>query len=334
MPACKICPVIALGIPQFCGRDCPVPYSLSGVGITQSLLGSFQTCRRRFLFDINRWCKPDAALKFEYGNMNHEILDKVYTGFRLGNFGYDDLVDVITDAIDKYTFTRVWSDEAIEIAKAKSQAVMECYIIVFKTDFTEMRFEEVEGVFEITWCGFKLRGKKDGRFRDKNGGGWHIEHKNYGYIQEDILPMLLSFDLQNLLYMLVDQIEFMRLLKGVLYNILRNPQVRKKDGGPNDVYMKLKKDIMADPRHYFIRYEIPYMPSQLKQFEAELFEKLTDLNSILQGDPGKVFNRMYKNEHACESPYRCDFINACATGNMIGYVQSPNLFEELQVIKC
>lgn len=329
MPACKLCRVCTLGIPAYCGKDYPVKYSLEQVGLTQSLLGTFQTCRRRFLFKLNRWGKPDAELKFGYGTMVHEVLDKVYTGFRLGAFTYGDLIDVITAQIDKFQFGAVWSIEASEIAKAKAQAMLECYIMVYKKDFVEMRFEEVEGVFGVQWEGITLRGKKDGRFRDKNKGIWHIEHKNYGYIKEAILPLILTFDLQNLLYMLVDAIENTRLIKGVLYNILRNPDVRKKDGGPHEVYVKLKQDIMKDAPHYFIRYEIPYSQAQLAQFEVELKEKVNDLKAIIGGDTSKVFNRMYKNEHACESPYTCDFINACSTGSMVGYTQTAKFFEEL-----
>lgn len=330
MPACKLPPpACTMRFPLTCGKDCPVPYSLSEVGITQSLLGSFQTCRRRFLFDVNRWSRPDAALKFEYGTMVHEVLDRMYTGFTNKEFKYGDLVDVITAAIDAYRFSAVWSEEAAEIARAKAQAMLECYILVHQNDFSELRFEEVEGVFAVMWRGFKLRGKKDGRFRAKDKSVWHIEHKNYSRITEDIMPMLLTFDLQNLLYLLADMVENKRLLSGVLYNILRNPEVRKKDGTAADLYKVLKEKIMADPRHYFIRYEIPYDRKALDQFEVELFEKLSDLDAIVKDNPARHFVRCYKNEHACESPYRCDYVNVCASGSMFGLVQTPKLFEEL-----
>lgn len=332
MPACKISPLVSsLRVPSHCGIDQPGPYTLSSVGITQSLLGSFQMCRRRFLLSINRWRYPGDGIKFGYGSMAHEVLDKMYTGFMKKAFTYSDLGEVVTVELDNYDLGKAWRAEDAEMAKAKAQAMLECYILVYKRDFTELRFEAVEEPFNLMWQGFRLRGKKDGRFRDRNKGVWNMEHKNYSQIKEDSLPLVLSYDLQNLFYMLADKIQYGRLLNGVLYNILRNPEVRKKDGGPHEVYKVLKEKIMHDPKHYFIRYELPYGPGDMAQFEGELNYKLQEIEDLLTVPPEEQFCRFYKNERACLAPYACEFMNACATGRLTGYEKSPRFYNELVV---
>ena len=318
----------SLTIPDNCGKGVEMPYTLQTVGISQSLLGSFQTCRRKWLFEINRWRSPDTARKTEYGSLVHEILDKIYTGFSTGKFKYGDLVDVIRVNNDKYKFPPVFRADEVELHKAKAQAVLECYINWYKKDFTEMRFEAVEESFTVKFQDWILRGKKDGRYRDKNNKPWHIEHKNYSKINESIMMLVLTFDLQNLLYMLADWIEYQRYLMGVKYNILRNPEVRKVNT-PFELYNYVKENITKDPKYYFIRYEIPYTPGQLDAFSKELYFKLKDIDDIINSPKNEQFLRCYKNEKGCSAPYACDFVNACSTCSMRGYVQKPVLFEEL-----
>jgi hypothetical protein len=326
MPAVKLPTLInTLSIPS--------NYSLQVQGTTQSLLGDWQTCRKRWLYEINRFSSPEIMLKTQYGDMNHCVLERLYDDFRLGYIKYGDFIDVITETIAGYKFSKMWTEHGAEIARAKAQAVMENYIVYYKRDFDEMRLEQPEREFEIDWRGFIIRGKIDGNFRDKNGGGWNFEHKNYSWINEDLMCLTLSFDLQNLFYIIADRTEYHRVLKGTLYNILRNPTVRKKDGGPAEVYKKLVEDIRKDPKHYFIRYEIPYTPVMISEFEGELYEKLSELQSVMLCPKDLHFCKCYKNEHACERPYRCDFINACATRTMIGYAKNPILFPELKKYK-
>jgi hypothetical protein len=332
MAALKIVPAInTLTIPTDCGKGLHIPYTLEDVGVTQSLMGKFQSCRRSWLLAINRWELPSAGKYMGYGSMVHEVLDKMYSSVSSGDIRVEELPELITAAIDAYDMGKSWSAEDAEMQKAKAQAILECYIIVFKKDFVELRFEAVEEQFDIKWNGVRLRGKVDGKFRDKNGGGWNMEHKNYSKIVEDTLSLVLTYDLQNLFYMLADKVTHGKLLKGVLYNILRNPEVRKMDGGPAEVYKMLKDKVMKDPRHYFIRFELPYGKPDMSQFEEELEYKILDMKGIINGNKNEQFSRCYKNERVCTSPYTCEYIGACASKSLFGYRQQPSLFNELPV---
>jgi hypothetical protein len=332
MAALKMVPAInSITIPTDCGDGLHIPYTLEDVGITQSMLTKFQTCRRAWLLSINRWELPEAGKYMGYGSMVHEVLDKMYTAVSSGDIRQEELPDLITQSIDAYDMGKAWSAEDTEMQKAKAQAILECYIIIFKKDFGELRFEAVEEQFDIKWNGIRLRGKVDGKFRDKNGGGWNMEHKNYSKIVEETLSLCLTFDLQNLFYMLADMVTHGKMLKGVLYNILRNPEVRKMDGGPAEIYRMLKDKVMKDPRHYFIRYELPYGKPDMSQFEEELYHKLADIQFVIGAGKLAQFSMCYKNERACTSPYTCEYIGACASKSLMGYVQKPSLFNELPV---
>lgn len=332
MAALKIAQQLnSLTIPTDCGVNLHIPYTLQDVGITQSLLTKFQMCRRAWLLTINRWELPESGKYMGYGTMVHEVLDKMYTAVSSGEIRVEELPDLITAAIDEYDLGRAWSAADAEMQKAKAQAILECYIIVFKKDFAELRFEAVEQQFDIKWDGIRLRGKVDGKFRDKNGGVWNMEHKNYSKIVEETLSLVLIYDLQNLFYMLADRIAHGKLLQGVLYNILRNPEVRKMDGGPAEVYKMLKDKVMKDPRHFFIRYELPYGKPDMDQFEEELKWKLNDINDIIVAPKCQQFSRCYKNERACTAPYTCEYIGACASKSLLGYRKAPSLFHELLV---
>jgi hypothetical protein len=311
-------------IPEDCGNNFKVPYSLQEVGITQSLFGQWKTCRRKFLFSINRWT-PRGIMKFEYHSMMHYLLEILYACKK----GGDVATTTVLASLDPYKLNS--APREVEIQKAIAEVMISEYILYYGKDFKEKRFESVEGLFEILLENYILRGKKDGRFRDKIGGRWHIEHKNYGVIDTDYLLKHLSFDFQNMFYALADLVEFNKLLKGVLYNIIRKPKTGKVTSIV-DMMKDLRKKIHKDPRHYFVRFEIPYNVREINQFKTDLLFQLRELEINLiraQKQPKLALLYFYKNESACNAGYQCEFLNACSTGNFNGYCRRKDMFPEL-----
>ena len=300
----------------------PKTYSLQNVGITQSLLSTWKTCRRKFLFSINRWERIEND-RFAYHSMMHYLLEVLYSNQSCK-------LATILEELNKYKLPG--KPNEIETMKAVAQVMISNYIMHYKKDFVEKRFESVEGKFSIKFGDYLLLGKKDGRFRDKQGGRWHIEHKNYARIDEDFLMQHLSFDLQNMFYALADLIEFKKPLKGVLYNIIRKPETRK-ERSTQELYQHLEKEVSKNHEYYYIRYEIPYALSEIEEFKLSLNIQLDELDEILKlciGFPShERLAKFYKNESACDGKYRCPFLGACSTGNMCGYRQRKVLFPEL-----
>jgi hypothetical protein len=299
-------------------KDLKVPrdYSLQITGITQSLLSTWKTCRRKFLFAINRWERIEED-RFAYHSMVHFLLEHLYKSEGKAN---------VNQLIDKYKLP----GRAVEIEglKATALAMITGYIRQYAKDFKEKRFESVEGKFSIEFGSYLLLGKKDGRFRDKMGGRWHIEHKNYSRINEDFLMQHLSFDLQNMFYALADLIEFKKPLNGVLYNIIRKPETRK-ERSTQELYKHLQQELIKNPEHYYIRYEVPYAKEEIEEFKEALKVQLDELGSILHLG-GNTLKFFYKNEAACDGKYQCPFLGACSTGTMCGYHQRKVLFPELE----
>lgn len=310
----------------------PKDYSLAKDGISQSLLGAWQTCPRRFLFMLNRWRNPQGERAFGYGSMMHEALDAVYSAAAGGCANVKKLEALGLEAIDVFKFPAIFSADEAEKMKAIGDAVLVQYLTHYRSDFKQLRFDKPERVFGVPFARVTLRGKIDGRFRDKNKGRWHLEHKNLSKINEDTMMKKLSFDLQNLFYIVADQIENGEPVNGVLYNVLRRPDVRKEMpvGKLREYVSGL---IEADPGHYFKRWEIPYTQKDLATFRGELAVKLDRLagniaSTQLYGtNPLGLF---YKNECACEAPWPCNYLDACASGTLGGFKQTKTLFTELE----
>jgi hypothetical protein len=252
--------------------------------------------------------------------MMHSAIENLYKD---KNFNFEKF-------IDDYKFPEIIKIDEQEILKSYAAVILENYVQYYKKDFQEMRFEAVEESFDFEYKGFRMLGKIDGRFKDKNNGLWHIEHKNYRQIGEETMILRLSFDLQNLFYLLMDRVQNKRQLHGVIYNVIRKPDVRKLKN-PSEIYEYLSNEIKKNPEHYFVRFEIPYTKDSLDQFEKELLYKLDELSRLITEvkNGRNILEVFYKNECACTIPYTCSFLNACASGNMCQYKQHKNLFEEV-----
>ncbi len=313
-------------------------YDIKNNGISQSILGRAVGCPRAFLYTMNGLHDPIREKGYAYGGMNHEVLDWLYSGYKAGDYRLRDFDEVIRICLDKYRLPKVFKTAEQEKLKAIAQAVLECYWRYYKKDFTESKMISVERTFSVPFGKYVLRGKIDGCLRDKNGEVWHLEHKNYSRINEETMQKKLSFDLQNLFYLLAEFIETGRFLRGVKYNILRKPDVKKFDR-PVEIYKYLRELIPKNPEYYFIRYEIPYTRRELEQFKKELERKLGWLDGMVaegrslqkNKKPLEIRTVFYKNEAMCEGKYTCDFLNICSSGCTVGYKKRKDLFPELGV---
>jgi len=293
------------------------PYSMRTNGITQSLLSTWCQCPRKALFKVNRWegFKRDTT---NFGTLVHNVLEKLYLNKSVINNNNTTTTKVLGKWIDE--------TESDAISALKAMVIMVNYVKLYKSDFTTKKFEQVEQKFDIPFFGFRLLGKIDGVYRDKSGKLWIIEHKTKSQINEDDLMLKLSFDFQNLFYIICTELIYDEPVQGVLYNVIRNPAHRQGKGQSiMDFQKKLQVEIDKDHSHFFMRYEIPYTQKQKDYFQMELNEKLNAMNNQIEG--GKL---AYKVQGACSSPFKCEFLNACSSDTMTGYSQKKELFSELK----
>lgn len=316
--------ILDVSLPKFNIRE-------DGDGITQGLIMIYLKCRREFVLRLNEWGLEEPKYGFANGSLTHDTLDKIYTYFILHN------------KIPSFTKIKKWIDEYGNDEKTKNwlpqketelKKIMKavCYVILTeyirfykKKDFGSYELLGAENVFDNTWKGFRLRGKKDLRLRI-NGKKWTLETKTSGRIEEDDLSDKIAFDFQSQFYNLNEEIEYGEPVIGTIYNVIRNPGHKLGEGETLFQFCnRLRRDIRKRPKHFFKRWSIPYSRLDKMLFKRELLYKLEEIDNLLHG---RI--RIYRNEKNCVTRFRCVFLKACASGKLIGYTKTHKLFTELE----
>ena len=270
----------------------PNDYSLKKTGVSQSLLNSFMSCPKRFLYSANRWHKKGVTLAMDFGSMVHEVLDKSY------HFGKVPDGNLIYGWLDDFDY-----EGKADMDGMLAYVLMTEYVKYYESDFTGKKFKDIEKVFKVRIGNYTLRGKIDGIYRDKQGKLWLMEHKTKSRIVEDNLMLRLSFDFQNLFYVMAAELMYKTPVTGVLYNIIRKPGHKVKKGESlTDFGDRIRQEIGKDPGHFFLRYEIPYTKKDKAFFKKELEYKLDILSDMICDS--KFF---YHNQASCDNGFACQF---------------------------
>lgn len=308
----------------------PEGYSLAETGTSQSLLQHFLKCRVAYKLALNVYHPIGSRNNTGFGSMTHDVLDKMYSYFKKnGRCPTDDFIGGWVDVFRKQTPEDLegMSAQEIEWAEGVNYVLLTEYTRYFKTDFEQMKFDEIEVVSESDWEGYRLRRKTDGKFRI-HGQKWLMEHKTKGYISEDSLLLQLAFDFQNLFYITCEEIDHPDdPVAGVLYNVIRRPaHMQRKNETLKEFLDRLRGEVKKDPAHFFKRYEIKYTEKDKEQFKKELKIILDEANGCINGK-----RPLYKNTSACVSAWKCEYLEACSSGKLSGYAQQKFLFPELAI---
>ena len=293
-------------------------------GITQSLLSSYLCCPFRGLLKFNRWCHDSKRANTRFGSAFHEMLDKAYSKKKAPTDKalMSELEAYLTSSSD-YTTKEL---EQREEDKAVLHAVLRNYYRHYARDFKDKNFKRVEKSYDVEWNGWRLRGKIDGEYLDGKGRVRLMEHKTKSRIDEDTMMQKLAFDFQNLMYITMYEAETGKKVYGTLYNVIRRPGLHRKAAETLKQFAdRVAEDVAARPEHHFKRIEIMYSAKDKALFKQELNEILNDLEFRL--DVG--VEKFYRNRFACDLPFKCEFLEACASGHLGGYTQQESLFPEL-----
>jgi hypothetical protein len=310
--------------------DLPWPddWDISIIGLSQSLICAWKTCKRKFLFSILGYYQPSKEEKTNFGNICHEVNDRVYSKSK-----YPTNKEIIS-AIDSYCEVRVKdgsavSQQQIEFDAAKAEATLIPYFEYYKKDFEQKRFFGAESKFCNKYNGATLRGKIDLKYMTKKKKKWLKEHKTKGQISEDGLLLYLPLDFQNRFYILNDEIDTGKRAEGVLYNVIRNT---KSAPLKNESLRHYKKKIMEqcrkNPEHFYKRWESAYTEDDMYIFGI-------DLDYLLDEIKFKTNLHVYPNTWMCLNPWRCEFLKACSTDSCSSLCRregtiEKRLFPELQ----
>lgn len=310
-------------------------------GITQSMLATFAMCPQKFrLAYVERWTSVKTGRALDFGNIVHGALEEVYTHRKDSR---EEAMERLTRWLAKsYTADRnLLTDhptgdpnefDELEEAYGVAQVTLEEYIGAWLTDAKDMKWVALEKIFEVPWKlkngkTVMLRGKRDGDWRTKSGDLWLMETKTKGRIEEDALNDKMSYDVQVQLYMHAQGIEYREEPGGVLYNLIRRSQLRKKnDERRVDFLQRIREHIRQKPDWYFIRNHISFFPDERKQWLIEFGRRV---EMFMYAWENRMF---YRESGACDIIGRkCPFICMCSGGGARGIYQREKTFTELEV---
>lgn len=318
-------------------------WNLDRDGVTQSMLTTFMTCKEKFRLSYIEGWRPAkvGTAPMEFGNCIHEILDMVYSASK--EYDPQDFSEQIDVAVknacnefeaEKYERLTVdgndWDTLSENVGIA--EVLLPQYFRYWKDDWAAVQWIDLEEVFdvplEIDGKVVRIRGKFDGIQRIK-GKLWLFETKTKGRIDEDTIMDKLSIDLQVNLYFWAMWKKYGEFPAGVVYNIIRRPQLRQgKNEKLTEFISRIKADIHDRPDFYFMRNHGAIDKSELLEWEQNEFIPI--IRELIRWAEG---HGHFKNVSACTSGFSaCQFLRICGQQDTGTFMRRKALFEELTVI--
>lgn len=321
-------------------------YDLSRDGITQSILGNFVQCRQ--LCALKLACYEFSGYKESilFGNLGHFIMEEMYTQVSKGVLDKIPANKILKGKARKKSSTvekklkKANSLLAVALTKAEGKyrnkhsgeeyqtnlilfldqldSLFRVYIPRYKKDFLKTKWIGLETQFNVKFFGFRLKGKRDG-LAQVGKGLWLLENKSMSQIAGNLLDTL-GFDFQNSVYLIATEIELAKELDGMIYNIIRKPNIKQNQKETYEEYFeRLEAEIRKKPSHYFQRFELRYPRPVIDNLRDELKDKLIEFKMWREGKLGT-----FKNQRACKAKWNCEFIPACASNSLNGYIINPD----------
>lgn len=307
-------------------------YDLKKHGVTQGLLTTFLRCRQEAAYWMQGLESMRTSQALQFGTMAHIVLETVYGTKRVGPPSRNEVFRALERAKNEYLKERggrLSAEEAefMEANMALLEAVMPHYFTNYKKDFTKMKWAELEKKFQVSSPvdGVTMTGRRDGAYW-VGKELWLRENKTKGRIEEDVLSDTLAFDFQNSFYIYSLVKDYKVWPKGVLYDIIRRPGERQKQGESLVNYKRrVEERVILEPDFYFVRYEISIPKTEHARFVQEVEDIIREFKDWLEKKLPT-----YRNTSSCIQRFGpCRFLPICANNEMGLYRKREELFPEL-----
>lgn len=314
-------------------------YDIERDGVTQGLLGTWLDCRQKARLFLQGYSLKSTNMGLTFGTIVHACLDTVYSDIQAGKLRRVPSVDAVKAVVAKaetqwrkeHTTADPKALEHLELALLLSEQVLPVYFEYWKRDLQEIKWTGLEQLFSIPYTlsdgrKTRLRGRRDGDFLANKALNL-FETKTKSFINEDDLVDRLPFDLQSNFYLHALRKQKQQLPTGMLYNLIRRPQLHqgKKESLP-EFAKRCADDIRSRPDWYFTRLHLSISEREMDKFDGQLEDLLTDFYDWWQGESGH-----YMNTNQCETKYgRCDYLHMCAAKRMSYYYKRQVVFRELE----
>lgn len=210
----------------------------------------------------------------------------------------------------------------LEMTIGLAQATMDQYFSVYPEDIMRYKWVSLEKRFDIPYIGpvtgkpIMLKGRIDGILRI-DGKLWLFETKTKGQINEQQIVGGLSFDVQVCMYMWAIEQLYGEKPAGVIYNVVRRPQLRKtqKENLIEFLY-RVENDVKMRKEFYFMRFHSRLLDEDYARWLVEFDSIMGQMERWVQGE----FH--YRNSFACTAKaWGCEYLELCGTGQIQGYTQ-------------
>jgi hypothetical protein len=312
-------------------------------GLTQSMISTFLTCKEKFRLSYIEGWRPAkvSTAPMEFGNCIHEILDMIYSASKEYEPGYfaEEIYTAVKNSCKEYEeekYERLSHDgndwDTLSENVGIAEVLLPQYFNYWKEDWEHVEWLDLEEVFDVPLVidgrTIRIRGKFDGVQRIK-GKLWLFETKTKGRIEEDSIMDKLSIDLQVNLYFWAIWKKYGEFPAGVVYNIIRRPQLRQgKTEKLTEFIGRIKADIFDRPDFYFMRNHGSIDKSELLEWEQKEFIPI--VREMLRWTDG---DGHFKNVSACTSGFfACPFLRICGQNDTGTFMRRKALFEELTVV--
>lgn len=308
-------------------------------GVTQSVLSKFKNCRELARLSLQGWTQKRNSLSQIFGTVVHAVLEFTYTDIQSGALGEIPTAAYLKKQIAKAE--KLWrrdnpkadvdAKQALEVSCLLAEVVLPVYFRFWHKDLTAVNWKHLEHKFLLKRLGIPVRGKMDGSFvpaKDKKT--WLFETKTksrLGEQGESNLVDVLAFELQVNLYLGAIHDMEGKAPGGVLYNIIRRPNLQQKKGEALMAFRKrIEEDVRKRPAYYFIRLRMSVSASDLARERREHDAMVGDFLAWFDGKAGH-----YKNSDYCENKYgTCGMLAICARNDYSGFYKRPVVFKELE----
>lgn len=292
-------------------------------GITQSFIDAFLTCREQCrLRYVEGWRKTTLSKPLLDGNIGHYVLERAYHAAMRGVLTQRPSDAWVKKICWKYRNKlleqRPLSGEQTGIldeAVYMHIHTLPYYFRHWEEDFT-FQWTSLEEEFSVPYSLLGLpniktnivtrfRGKFDGVFTRK-GKLWLLENKFKSIIDQNGITDTLHTDLQCLFYLNALRLSTGICPEGVIYNVIRRPQLRPRNGEKYlDFIARLQADIEDRPDFYFFRVELQMSEEELVHWwDTDLHNIMRQIWSWSKGEhythyltPGALFNKYGRAEH-------------------------------------
>lgn len=199
--------------------------------------------------------------------------------------------------------------ERLALDEVTTTSMVKGYFKHRLSDLKNWNIMGVEYPLRYDYGDFFYEGKMDLVISDEKGGIWGVETKTATQVDHMYMARL-TIDFQVTAYLKHCEMAGVK-PKGMIYNIMKKPQIKPRQGETLEAYGKrLTNDIIkVRPEFYFPkRVKLTRSRFNLKEYERQLVMLFRDLRFI---DKHKLW---YKNDAMCFHMGKCQYLSLCRDG--------------------